>query len=181
MLALGSVLTENLPTKSHEDPKPAAPRRPLIRSEAGTSSSTSSSASSYKTPNKDCFEDFVKQINEENLDPWRIDVSEDNVKFQLCDNVHCLPKYTMMVNSSLEFTVYVYNWPLPETHLVYKERKRCIKYSMVKELLETVKDSAVCDGLPDDDDVKSVAVDPTSQSVPSGTVVRHSLPKGCIT
>ena len=34
----------------------------------------------------------------------------------------------------------------------------------------------MCDGLPDND-VKSVVVDPTSQSALSGTVVRHSLPK----
>ena len=31
--------------------------------------------------------------------------------------------------------------------------------------------------MPDDDDVKSVVVDPTSQTAPSGTVVHHSLPK----
>ncbi len=173
-MALGSIPTENLPTKSHEDPKPAEPRRPLIRSEPGTSSSTSS----HKMENKEQFKAFVKKINKENLDPWKIYMSkEDKIKFELCDNVHCLPKYTIIVDHALEFSIYVYNWALPDTHFVYKERKRCIKYNTVKELLQTIEKSFLCNGLPDDDDVKSVVVDPTSQSAPSGTVVRHSLPK----
>lgn len=48
---------------------------------------------------------------------------------------------------------------------------------MVKELLETVTVSAVCHGLPDNDHVKSVAVDSTSQSESSETVACHFLPK----
>ena len=51
----------------------------------------------------------MKQINKDNLDPWRRDVCEDNVKFQLFDNVHCQPKYLVIVSYSLEFTVYAYN------------------------------------------------------------------------
>lgn len=176
VLALGSVPTENLPTKSHEDPKPAEPRRPLIRSVPGTSSSISSHKMQSK--DKEQFKIFVKKINKENLDPWKADISkEDKIKLELCDNVHCLPKYTIIVDPALEFSIYVYNWPLPDTHFVYKERKRYIKYNIVKELLQTIKESLLCDGLPDDDDVKSVVVDPTSKSAPSGTVVRHSLPK----
>ena len=173
-MALGSAPTENLPKKSQEDEKPAEPRRTLIRSEPGTSSSTSS----HKNQNKDQFKGFVKQITKESLDPWKIDLSnEDTVKFELCDNMHCLPKYTIIVDSALEFAIYVYNWPLPNIHPVYKERKRCIRYNAVKDVLQTIKESVLCNGLPDDEDVKSVVLDSVSQSAPSGTVVRHSLPK----
>ena len=103
-MALGSVPTENLPTKSHEGPKSSEPRRTLIRSEPGTSSSTSS----HET--KDQFKALVKQINKENLDPWKVDLSqEDIIQFELSDQVHCLPKYTIIVDSALAFTTYVYN------------------------------------------------------------------------
>ena len=171
-MALGSVPTENIPTKSHEDPKPAVPRGTLIRSEPSTSTSTS------QKRDKDQFKAFLKQLNKENLDPWKVDLSdEDTVKFELCDNVHCLLKYTIIVDTALEFSAYVYNWPLPCSHTVYKERKRSVKYNTVRDLLQTIKESVLRDGLPDNDDVKSVVVDPTSQSAPSGTVVRHSLPK----
>ena len=44
-------------------------------------------------------------------------------------------------------------------------------------MLQTIKESVLCNGLPDDEDVKSVVLYPVSQSAPSGTVVHHSLPK----
>ena len=69
----------------------------------------------------DQFKALVKQINKENLDPWKVDLSqEDIIQFKLSDDVHCLPKYTIIVDSALEFLTYVYNWPLPDTHPVYK-------------------------------------------------------------
>ena len=61
--------------------------------------------------------------------------------------------------------------------LILYTRKRSVKYNTVRDLPQTIKESVLCDGLPDNDDVKSVVVDPTLQSAPSGTVVRHSLPK----
>lgn len=97
VLALGSVPTENIPTKSHEDRKPAVPRRTLIRSESSTSTSTFS-----QKRDKDQFKAFLKQLNKENLDPWKVDWSDEGtVKFELCENVHCLPKYTTIVDSAL--------------------------------------------------------------------------------
>ena len=156
---------------------PSEPRRTLIRSEP-SEPGTSSSTSSHKTQTRDQFKALVKQINKENLHPWKVDLSqEDTVQFELSDHVHCLPKYTIIADSALEFSTYVYNWPLPDIHPVYGETKRRIKFNSVKEVLQTIKECVLCNGLPDDEDVKSVVVDPTSQRAPSGTVVRHSIPK----
>ena len=51
--------------------------------------------------------------------------SPDNgVKVELYDNVHSVPKYTVLIHSSLEFTVAVYNRPIQETIPCTKELKR---------------------------------------------------------
>jgi predicted AAA+ superfamily ATPase len=73
-LALGSIPNENLPTKSHEDPTPAEPRRPLIRSKPSTWSSTSS----HMMQSKEQFKVFVKKISKENLVPWKVDMSNED-------------------------------------------------------------------------------------------------------
>lgn len=179
-MVCGSVPTENLPTKSHDTQKHE--RRTLVRSDATvqqavSSSTCTSSRGQSEQPN---FESFVKQAKKENLDPWKLDSSRENeVKFELFDNLHCLPKYTLVVNSTMEFSVFVYNWPLPENHGVYKERKRSVKYSSICELLHIIEGSLLCNGLSDEDEVRSVVVDPTSQcsSLGSRTVLRHSIPK----
>ncbi|CAB4035004.1 Hypothetical predicted protein [Paramuricea clavata] len=127
VLILGSIPTENLPKKSHEDPKPAQPRRSLTKrdSTVDTATATSSLMSlSTCSRSNNQFKSLLKQIDKENLDPWKIDKSvEEKVKFELYDDVHCLPKFTIVVDSALEFSTYVYNWPLEDTHFLYKERK----------------------------------------------------------
>ena len=50
-------------------------------------------------------------------------------------------------------------------------------YHSMSELLSRVEESSLCQGLPDDFDVMSVVVDPTSKVTTPGTVLRHSLPK----
>jgi hypothetical protein len=104
VLILGSIPTENLPKKSHEDPKPAQPRRLLTKRDStvdtATATSSSMSSSTCSRPN-DQFKSLLKQIYKENLDPWKIDTSvEEKVKFELYDDVHCLPKFTIVVDSA---------------------------------------------------------------------------------
>ena len=97
----------------------------------------------------------------------------------MSDNLHCLPKYTVVVDSSLEFITYAFNWPLPDDHKIYMDYKHCIKNGeQVKNILSAIESSVVCEGLLEDDDLKSVAIDPNSvMDVPiPRTVIRHSIP-----
>ena len=106
-------------------------------------------------------------------------LGSEKVKFQFFDNLHCLPKYSVEVNKSMEISVLVYNWPLPKSHSVYQECRQTAQFTNILQLLEAVEQSSLCNGLPqDDDDVHPLVIDPTSQySSESGTVLRHSLPK----
>ena len=79
--------------------------------------------------------------------------------------------------------MYVYNWPIPDNHSIYQERKRCLKtLDVAIEMLRSVTNSNLCPGLPQDiDAIQTVAVDPTWNEQLShntkSTVIRHSVPK----
>ena len=61
---------------------------------------------------------------------------------------------------------------------MYKETKRSVVYLDIAELLKLVETSCLCEGLGEDDDVRSVAVDPITNHDPeSKSVYRHSVPK----
>ena len=77
------------------------------------------------------------------------------------------------------FTVFNYNWPIPEDHAIYTDRRRSVRSGGIKELLSFIENSNLCDGLPEDHLTRSVALDPTSDTTEQlpGTVIRHSVPK----
>ena len=87
-----------------------------------------------------------------------------------------------MLNEAMGFTVFAFNWPIPEIHGIYNDRKRrVLGVEDLKSLLKLVEDSNLCYGLPQDETTMSIAVDPTSNvdlsAFPQTTVVRHSIPK----
>ena len=69
--------------------------------------------------------------------------------------------------------------PIPRTHQVYSECKHSISTcGQIKELFNAIEKSMICKGLPHDRTVKSVAIDPnTDTTVPiPRTVIRRSIP-----
>ena len=62
--------------------------------------------------------------------------------------------------------IFVYIWHVPDQNPVYKERKRSVMYLDIAELLKLVETSCLCEGLGEDDDVMSVAVDPIENPDP---------------
>ena len=76
----------------------------------------------------------------------------------------------------------MFNWPVPDDHAIYNERKRRVcDLGDCKTLLKSVEGSKICDGLPQDFVTQSVVVDPTSDvdfsNFPDSTVLRHSVPR----
>ena len=100
------------------------------------------------------------------------------MRFELFDECHCIPKYTVVVDSTLEFSIFAYNWPVPDDNEVFKETKHSVKYLEIAELPKSIKNSCICEGLGQDENVLSVAVDPTCNPDPeSKSIIRHSVPK----
>ena len=191
-MVTGSIPTEKLPQKSHD--VPTKTRRTLVRNVLGSEENMPSTSSDMmhefesleEYPN---IEDLRIQLNTEVLLPWTVETDEttpesQDMHFRLHDGVHNIAKYTVVLNPAMEFTVFAFNWPIPDTHIIYSERKRRLRGAEdCKALLELVANSKLCDGLPQDEITKSVVVDPTSDidlsGFPESTVVRHSIPK-CI-
>ena len=125
--------------------------------------------------------DLASQLDTTVLLPWLTEISQDeNIKFCLSDQVHAVPTYTVIVDSSLEFTTYVYNWPIPGDHKIYNDHKRSIKsVEDIRELLSTIETSKICEGVGEDCESRSAAIDPNADITAFGprTVVRHSVPK----
>ena len=171
-MVTGSVPTENLPEKSHEAPK--RERRPLVRNADIDQPSTS-----YQPALQYCdFEDFTNQLEKENIQPWEFEKSnEGEMRIHLHDQLHSVPKYIVVVNASLEFTIFVFNWPLPDHHPIYKEQKRSLKYLDLAGLFAKIENTRLCEGLIGDNAI-AVATDPTENPDPNpNTIVRHSVPK----
>ena len=151
----GSIPTEQLPEKSHELPK--RERRTLVRKnvdifEQGNldEASTSTAVKTAQTIN-----DIIVQLQQKIIEPWQVRSSnEEEVRLEFySDSVYSIPKYTVVVNSALEFSVFIFNWPVPDQKPLYKESKRSVMYVSITELLKSIQSYAVCVGLEEDMDV----------------------------
>ena len=122
--------------------------------------------------------DLISQLNTTVLLPWLTEFAQDEtIKCCLSDQVHAVPTYTVIVDSSLEFTIYVYNWPIPDDRKIYSNHKRSKKD--FQGLLSTIKTSKICEGVGEDYESRSAAIDPSADITSFGprTVVRNSIPK----
>ena len=175
-MVTGSVPTENLPTKSHEVPKRA--RRVLVR-QHNIGGVEKPSTSSEPEPQYSDIDDFTTQLKKKNIQPWQIEqCHEGELRIEWHDEIHSIPKYTVVVSSSLEFTIFVFNWPVSDHHHIYLDQKRTIKYLDIIKFLQIIENSKLSDGLKDDDEIVSVAINPTgTPDTNPTTIVRHTVPK----
>lgn len=174
----GSVPTENLPVKSHDVRKQE--RRILVRADVDPSSSSSTLTKPQVVSTIPSVEGLLTVLeNEETIGRWKVDKSHENkVRIELFDESHSIPKYTVVVDSVvLEFSVFIYQWPIPEDHSIYKQTNHSVRHGNIKELLGLLETSSLCEGLPDIDEIKNVVIDPTTQYQLPGTIIRHSVPK----
>ena len=149
-----------------------------MRKEPGIPAQETSSTSKVRFAQS--IKEFTVRLQQEDIEPWQLGTSnEEEVRIELSDSVHDIPKYTVVVNSVLEFTVFVFHWPVPDENPLYKESKRSLNHINVVDLLRSIESAVVCDGLVEDVDlVMSNAVDPTKTPGPSPTsILRHSVPK----
>ena len=142
----GSVPTDNLPRKSHDVPKQE--RRTLVRTSVKDMPSTSTSSVSLHLPaptDADRIKPWIEELDEETILPWKVEKCEDNVKFELYDGIHSIAKYTVIINTTLDFSIYTFHWPIPENHTIYLDKKRSMGGKDIKELLTLVENANLCE------------------------------------
>ena len=115
VLITGSVPTENLPVRSHEVPKRESRRvlvRPDVEQNPSRPSSSKQQGESQRLPTMENL--LLKLQIDETVGNWKAHkVNDDEVRIELQDEIHSIPKYIVCVNSGFEFTVFVFNWPNP--------------------------------------------------------------------
>ena len=169
-----------MPEKSYEAHK--RERRVLVRKSdtPDVDKPLTSSESGHRTnPQYPDIEDFTRQLEKKSVQPWQVERSyQDEIRIEYRDKIHCIPMYTVVVNASLEFTLFAFNWPVPDHHSIYLDHKRSVKYLDISKLLQRIESCRLCDGLPESDDVMSVATEPIGDpSANPTTIVRHTVPK----
>ena len=70
----------------------------------------------------------------------------DRILIQFFAKPITLPQFEILVDDSLGFTVSLYGWFLPETHLLYYNYRRSIRNVNIIELVTKIKSYYICKG-----------------------------------
>ena len=146
---VGAIPTENLPKKSQETTKPAP--RPLPKRVF-----TPSTNSNYGS-----FAEVVKSSRKIKLDGWQMKLESDKVIFEMFQTPFKAPSLRVSIDDSLGFTISVFDWFLPCTHIMYKENRRSVANVTVSALLNQCSKMDICEGM----------------NASESSFVRHIVPK----
>lgn len=169
-LRTGAIPTLHLPIKSHSSQKNDLPSRVYVTLKLDDQAQSSQADCKPYFKN---LVDFVKHVNSLKLSGWTKSTEEKNgsLVLSLSDGVH-LPKYQLIVDSSMGFKVSVYGWFFPDDHPIYLTYKRSVRFTKIFPLLSHVCELELCTGL-------TSTHDHDIQDPVGGTFkfVRHSIPK----
>ena len=99
------------------------------------------------------------------------------MRIELRDSEYSIPKFVLIIDSCLHFSLHVYNWLLPDHHSIYLSRRRRINSAEIAELLLALHNGEfkICEGLRQNEYLTSIAKDPVDShdSFGPSDVVRH--------
>ena len=121
------------------------------------------------------LESFKKRILGLKMKGWLKTENEDSVIFEFWNPTFSLPKLTCSVASSLDFSVAVYNWFLPDDHVIYSELKRSVKHTSISTIISKLESYEICEGLNKNEHTYSKCEDASPSCSPS-SVIRHTIP-----
>ena len=139
-LDINVMPTLNLPVKSHETEK-ALERPILIREHLPATSETK----------KACYlniNEFNKRCQNLKI-AWNFRINDTTTYLELNVSPFLIPKYCVKVDDSLDFTITVFNWPLPDDHIIYKTYRRSFRNVFISDLLREIEGFNLCTGVND--------------------------------
>ena len=126
------------------------------------------------------FSKFAAKVKKIVLEPWDLAACNDTeIRIELRDTDYSIPKYVMHVDSTLHFSLHVFNWLLPNQHTIYTTCGQRINSAELSELLLSLSSGEfkICEGLSQDEYVSSIAKDPVDETFSNTDVYRHTIPK----
>ena len=145
----GAIPYLNLPEKSI--PTKVITERSTNSIEKRITSNQVDFASKKDAPKK-CykdFEDLSKKIKLLKAVGWNIIQHDQIIQLVKYEASYEIPKYEINVDNSLNFTIRVYGWLLPETHEIYVKHFRSIQNITLSRLMQVLDLFKFCDGIPD--------------------------------
>ena len=137
-LRTGAVPTMNLPTKSHSQNN--IPCRKYVT--LNIDDQKAPIPDNKVKPYFNNLAEFKKHVDSLKLSCWTKTTQEEttSVVLSLFDGIHHLPKYQLVVDSSLGFSISVYGWFLPDNHPIYMRHKRSVRFTKAFPLLSDVRE-----------------------------------------
>ena len=176
-LRFGAVPSENLPQKSHPS-RPVKERRHLhiVQDKVVTQAK----GMSYKS-----FEEVKKRVAKLKLPCWQQDVAENQLTLKQFEDNAMIPKFQLVIDSELRYTLIVFGWSLLDDHIIYKEFERSLENVTVSNLVNRIEQFKLCKGVTkscDDLHYHAIPYQVTSQEqlqFPAKSVV-YNRPKRCL-
>lgn len=135
----GALPKLNMPKKTHETPKPEQrPERTIVRD------LIKKPQVHYKT-----FTEFCQRLTKlKSLQNWNIGTFSDRAVLKQVEIPYVLPKFEIVVDDSLAFTVRVYGCYFPEDHPVYLDYRRTVRNISIHSLAELLGENySLCCGV----------------------------------
>ena len=145
-------------------PPPVAPRHELVRQQVDLPVPVV-----YRN-----LEHFKQKVLSLVMKGWSKTEDEDTVVFEFFHPPYTLPKLALSVATGLNFSVAVYNWFLPDSHPIYNNHKRSLKYTTISTLMSTLEGAEICEGLTKDEHANAMCEDPSPSG--SSSLMRHTIP-----
>ena len=128
-LRLEAVPTKNLPPKSQYQP-PKTERQEIVRNGA--------SNIDFQISNKHCYQTFdesSRRVQRLHLTNWDININKDIVNLKQFISPYTIPYCDITIDVSLEFTIVILGWLLPDTPFPIQMFFRSVRNVNLSELL----------------------------------------------
>ena len=132
-LKVGSIPTLNMPKKENTNPLPA--RGVLVRNK------------SYNARVKSLPELIHKSQCLYLPRGWITKTTFDSMIFLKYSSCSSIPKFNIIIDTGLCFTIKVFDWLLPEDHQIYKSSKRSINNINIDDIITKLDHSQICKGV----------------------------------
>lgn len=159
-----------MPSRLHDAPDPVS-RRPIVRVVE-----TADSVESKRATNSS-LKSVVSNLKRMVLGQWKYEEQNSFVKLHLFDNEHVLPKFQVIIYSSLKFRVSIFGWDLIKSHPFYTENEQSVKFFSLRDLINKLESYTFCAGVPKPNCVAKTVEDPSGpQTSGKNIIVRHTIP-----
>ena len=137
---LGALPILNQPLKSHETPQTS--RKPPKERNLNLEP--------RDTPCYKKISELSKAVLKSKLDDWTVEEKEDetgkSVLLRQRKTPHLLQVYEILFDISMGFSLYVFGWPIPDEHEIYKNLRRSM-FNMRITIRNHISQYFVCEGV----------------------------------